>query len=228
MHTARSETSVRCAAGMLKMAALMVLLVIGAYLTAVAAWSGRQPWLGWLSLVPLFLVIRTWRPASALLAGAIWGFAVYAFSAGRPDAVVPAVPASLALLVAIPAVYASAATWLTRRIGFNPFVLGVAWMLAEFALDSFAGLQSRQLGEASHVTPLLHWIGSALGYVFVAFVIALASASVVSAIGRVRFDAGPGRCPIVSPGPAGSLSPQTFFRSPLFAIRPLRPRGPPP
>ena len=74
---------------------------------------------------------------------------------------------------------------------------------------------------------LIHWIGGALGYVLVAFVVALVNAALVSVLSRVRVCAG---SPGYLPGSAGCrtrLVPQTFSCFPLFAIPVSQPRAPP-
>ena len=51
-------------------ASLTVSLVVGAAIMAVAVELSACSWLGWFALVPLFLVIRRWRPTVAALGGA--------------------------------------------------------------------------------------------------------------------------------------------------------------
>lgn len=212
--------------GVLKKAGLVASLAASAYLMALANGSAGCAWLGWFSLVPLFLVIRLWRPTIAMLAGAFWGASLYAFSVAQPEAAVSPTVQGLLLLPAIPALYAYLGAWLTRRIGFNPFILGVAWMGLELALAPVGvrvGLVAATQGDGTFI----HWVGGALGYVLVAFLVALVNASLVSVLGGVRL-----RIPqlvyrISSPASGASVSPRTFVYSSLFAIGPSRPRAPP-
>ncbi len=210
-----------------KTAALTGALLGGAYLMAIAVGSPGHAWLGLFSLVPLFLAIRLWRPMRALLAGGLWGASLWAFTQTEPGAAVSSSLGSLALLSAIPAAYACLGAWLTRRIGFNPFVLGFGWMGVELALGP-AGLRTGLLGTVEGQGAFLHWIGGALGYVLVAFVIALLSASVVSALSAARWPALRRTCRIPSANHGALLAPQTFFCFSLSAFHPLRPRAPPP
>ncbi len=214
------------ASTLVKPAALIVSLIGAAYLMALAIGSPERPWLGWLTLLPLFVAIRACRPLNALLSGGLWGLSLYLFSVTTVDSGVSPGVFSLALFTAIPAIYAYLGSRLTRWVGFNPFVLGVAWMGVELAFAPL-GLRHGLLAGAQGDTTLMHWIGGALGYVLVAFVVALVSASLVSALGAVhlRFPR-PLRLTRSDDG-GGRLVPQTFSCFPLFAIPPSRPRAPP-
>lgn len=206
--------------------AVVASLVLGAKLMAAGIAAGSPAWVALFALVPLFLAIRLWRPARAALSGALWGASLYAFSAGQPDSGVSPTLLSAALLTLIPAAYASLGALVTRRMGFNPFILGFAWMGVELALGP-AGLRTGLLGGVAGEGTVMGWIGQGLGYVLVAFVIASVSASLVSVLGRARWSV-PGRqYRRVSSNHGAPLLPQTFFRSPLYAIRPSRPRAPP-
>lgn len=234
MRAVKRQGSGRRSGHAARTAALIIALVISACL-AVASVSDRCPtaggstghaWLGWFSLIPLFLVIRLWRPTGAMLAGGLWGICLYVFSVGQPDAPVASTVQSLLLLAGPPAIYAYLGARLTRWIGFNPFVLGVAWMGVELALGP-AGLRIGPLGGTSADGTFLHWVSQALGYTLAAFLIALVSASLASVLGGGRLRIVPLAYRIASRDPGASLMPQTFFCLPLFAIRPSRPRGPP-
>ena len=204
-------------------AALVVSLLVGARLMALAVGSDGYAWLGWFSLVPLFLVIRLWRPARAMLAGALWGISLCLFSVGQlaPPVGVP----SLLLLAAAPAIYAYFGARLTRWIGFNPFVLGVAWMGVELAIHP-VGLRTGLLGGADG-GPVLHWVGQALGCALAAFLVALVNALLVSLLSSARLSIPQPRRQS-PPGYDGALCcPQVFFFVPRFSIRPSCPRAPP-
>ena len=123
-------------------------------------------------------------PVRATLAGALWGLCFYAFAATAVAVITPATLSWL-LLATIPAAYAGLGAALTRRIGFNPVVLGVGWILVEIALKPL-GLRYGLLAGAQGEGPLLHWVGRLLGYVFVAFVVACASASLLAALSSAR------------------------------------------
>lgn len=209
-----------------KAAALASLLVGSAALLSLALRSHGQPWLGWLVLLPLFAAIRTCRVVGALASGALWGLSLYVFSVDVPESGVSEGLRSLVLLTAVPAIYACVGSVLTRRIGFSPFVLGVSWMGVELGLESLGLHNGLLAGLQGDGTPV-HWVGNALGYVLVAFLVAYVNACLFSVLNHVW--------PVISrPYPvAGSgayptrLWPQTFSCFPLFIIRPAQPRAPP-
>ena len=120
----------RCATGV----ALAGLLLAGAFAMAVGMGPGDHSWLGWGSLLPLFITIRWLSPWRALLCGALWGgalcgFSVYAVPAGIEPAIL-----SLLLLMVVPGLYACFGAWFTRWYRFDPLVLGVGWIGVELAL----------------------------------------------------------------------------------------------
>ena len=226
MGVRKRASPVRRTKRAVKAGALVGALLVGAELMARAGASPDQAWLGWFALVPLFLAIRLWRPAACMSAGALWGFSLYVFSLGQADAAVSPAVGSLLLLTLIPAAYASVGAWVTRRIGFNPFILGFGWMGVELALEP-AGLAAGLLGAARGNGTLLDWLGGALGYVLVAFVIALGTASLVSVLSAARLRIPQHRCAAPSPDRGAWVTSQTFSCFPLFAIHPPRPRAPP-
>ena len=209
-----------------KPAALMLSLVGSAYLMALAVGSSAYPGLSLLTLLPLFLAIRVCRPTCAALSGALWGLSLYAFSVtGSGHSIDPSV-GSLALLTAIPALYSYFSARLVRWIGFNPFVLGVSWMGVELALEPL-GLRAGLLAGTQGDGALMHWIGNALGYVLIAFLVAFVSAAIVSVLSRVYVGATAPRYLVGSGDNEFRIVRQTFSCFPLFVIPPPRPRAPP-
>jgi len=88
-------------------------------------------------------------------------------------------------LAGTPAVYAGLASWLTQRIGYSAFVLGVGWMAVELVfsrLEFNIGL----LGSAQPGGSILSWLAHALGSVFVGFIIAYVNAACVALASRIR------------------------------------------
>ena len=116
-----------------KAAALIASLVLSALLTTVALRSPDYHWLAWISFLPLFVAVRWLRPATAALAGGLWGACLYLVSTAGPtpavealapaiDPTAPAIGPSawlLALLMVIPAVYVGLAAGRARAIGFK-------------------------------------------------------------------------------------------------------------
>ncbi|UCC29561.1 MAG: hypothetical protein JSU86_15320 [Phycisphaerales bacterium] len=212
--------------GSVKTAALMLSLVGSAYLMALAVASPAYPGLGLLTLLPLFLAIRVCRPTGAGLGGALWGLSLYAFSVTGSGHSIDASVSSLALLTAIPGLYTYFSARLTRWTGFNPFVLGVSWMGVELALEPL-GLRSGLLAGTQGDGALMHWIGGALGYVLVAFLVAFVSAAIVSVLSRAYVGATAPRYLVGSGDNDFRIVQQTFSCFPLFVIPPSRPRAPP-
>lgn len=134
--------------------------------------------------------------AIATIAGGLWGGSVFLFAVAGDAPVIPATLATAALLVTIPAIYTGLAAALTRRIGFNPFVLAVGWIGVELALTPLnlplgimaaAGVQGDLTGAVAHSGSIfLQWTARLLGYVFIAFLVAAANASLIALLGRAR------------------------------------------
>jgi len=222
VHRVTTRSSYRS----VKSAALILSLVAGAFLMALSLGTSGHSWLGWLTLLPLFIAIRALRPPRAMLCGALWGLSLHVFAVSVFTTGISSGLSSLALLTAIPAAYALLASWVTRRIGFSPFVLGVSWMGVELALRPL-GLHHGLLAATQGDSTLMQWAGGALGYVLVAFVVALGNAVLLLLLSRVPVGvASSGYLPGSSKG-GTRLVPQTFSCFPLFAIPVSRPRAPP-
>ena len=205
---------------------LVVSLVASACLMAAAGGLTDKPWVAWYALLPLFVVIWACRPLVALLAGAFWGVSLYVFSvSGLNPALSPGVVALL-LLAGVPAVYAGLGARLTRWMGFSPFVLGVGWIAVELVLQPL-GLREGVLGGTHGDGTLMGYVAQALGYVHVAFIVALVNALLVSGLAGVP-------AAVASAYRASStgrrerrLFPQTEACLSVFAIFLSRPRAPP-
>lgn len=209
-----------------KSVALAGSLAGSAYLTATAVGSSTHAWMGWLSLLPLFVAIRVLRPLRASACGALWGGCLFAFCVAASRTAVAANLASLAFLTAIPAIYTFLGAWLTRWVGFSPFVLGVGWMGVELALAPL-GLHSGLLAGTQDHTALMDYIGRALGYVVVAFLVAYVNAALVAVLARVRLSVPRFIPTTASPDCGRSLISQIFGCLSLFAFQPSHPRAPP-
>lgn len=209
-----------------KRAALVLSLVGSAYVMGAVIPSGEYSWLRWLALLPLLASIRLCRPHGAMLCGALWGLTLCMFSAAAGSAAFSPSVCSLALAAAIPAFYTGAGAWLTRRIGFSPLVLGVGWMGVELAFEPL-GLRSSLLAGARGDGIVLHWVGSALGYVLAAFVVAYVSAWLLSAVTRVRIVMPQARTAFGAGYLRTLLLPQDVPNTSLLFIEATRPRGPP-
>ena len=207
-------------------AILAVSLMASAYLMAFATGPAGPRWVGWYALLPLFVAIRVYRPAAALLAGALWGGSLYFFAASGLGSIVSPGLGSLLLLVALPAIYAYLGARLTRWIGFSPFVLGVGWIGVELGLAPL-GLGEGLLGTTQSETTLLHWIASALGYVHVALLAALFNAYLVMLLSRVRVQVSSPRRVFGVRHIRRLLLPQDVSHPSLLFIEAIRPRGPP-
>ena len=224
--TAGGKGCVQAKSGTGRKAALILAVIVGAWLTALSMSSEAHAWLGWFALVPIFFMIRLWRPTHALLGGAIWGACLFAFSSGSFQEAPVSALARFLRSTAAPAIYCGSAAWLSRRIGFSPFVLGVGWMGVEFALVQ-AGFRTGLLGLAAGGGGVLHWLGEILGWIFVCFLFALLNAWVVVGLGRVRLCAGPRRARTSITDSISYFASQTFAGFPLFSVPASQPRAPP-
>ena len=238
-------------------ALLILMLVAGAYLMAMATAPTNRSWLGWFTLFPLFVAIRVQRPLRAMLSGAVWGLSLYAFlsagvaTLGGPEAwrlslygglfstniasqggaeagwLIHGLPVPLLLFTVVPALYGLLGAALTRWIGFSPFVLGVGWVGVELALAPL-GLRYGVLGAAQTDAWFFPAVGHLLGYVFVAFLAAYVSALLVTVLTRVAVSCLDDPRVFNAGRRAGStLLPQTFRCFPLYIIPACQPRAPP-
>jgi hypothetical protein len=162
----------------------------------------------------------------ALACGALWGASLFVFSITAGRTAVAANLWSFALLTCIPALYTFLGASLTRWMGFSPFVLGVGWMGVELALAPL-GLHSGLLAGTQDHTALMDYIGRALGYVLIGFLVAYVNAALVAVVAGVRL-----RLPrpfLVTRSGNGIL----FLRSQivgclsLVTLQPSNPRAPP-
>lgn len=211
----------------LKALALTASFVASAYLMSVAIARPQYWWLGWITLLPLFQAMRVLCPVRAMACGVLWGTAVYGFGTTVTQTGIVRGVDSLLLLSLIPGVYAYAGACLTQRIGFVPFMLALGWVGVEFALCPL-GLRQGLLAGTQGDAVMFRTVGSAAGYVVVAFVVAYINAALLSVLSGVarrirkqRFvlrgslDA---RRPFIAVGALQDL---------FCLIGPLQPRAPP-
>jgi len=208
--------------------ALIGAVLGSAYLTAVTSRTSAYPPAGFLALLPLFAAVRILSPWRALGLGVLWGAALFVFGTyplGGSPLFSPTLGHLCVLSTAVGA-YAFVGAALTRRIGFSPFVLGVGWMGVELALAP-VGLHNGLLSATQGDTALMDYIGRALGYVLVAFLVAYINALLVEVLGRV---------PLRWPRPfraAAHDDTEVLLRSQivgclsLVALQPSHPRAPP-
>jgi len=204
--------------------ALVGALSGSAFLTAHAAQAGVPFWVGWLALAPFFAAIRALRPILAMLCGALWGASLFVFTGGGSEPDNPIVVGLL--LTVVPAAYAYLAAYATRWIGFSPFVLGVGWMGVELALAP-VGLHNGLLSATQGDTALMDYIGRALGYVLVAFLVAYVNALLVEVLGRVPLRLARSLWAAARDDAEILLRSQIVGCLSLVALQPSRPRAPP-
>ncbi len=209
-----------------RVAALFASLILSAYGVALALSTVELPWLGWVTLLPLFVAIRRLTPRAAMLAGGVWGLSLLASTTVLLDTAVSLSPVSAALMLAVPAIYVGLGSRLTRRIGFSPFVLAVGWIAVEFALTPL-GLRHGLLAGTQGGGSLVQTVGGFLGYVFVAFIIAYASGMFVAAIGLLRALIVWFITAVDTLDPLGSVIPQSTRLVPIRVPGASRSRAPP-
>jgi len=160
-----------------------------------------------------------------MLCGGLWGLCLYLFVAAA-GSVIPSTTPALALLTIIPAAYAGLGALLTRRIGFNPLVLGLGWVLVEVALKPL-GLRSGLLAGTQAGGTLVYWVGQVLGYVLVAFLVAYVNASLLAVLTCARLSVFRQKSLAELPDPWAHPALPRFWFVPLLAPRQAYPRVPP-
>ena len=219
-----------------KAVSLAVSLTLSALLTAAALRSPDYSWLAWISFLPLFVVVRWLRPATAALAGGLWGTSLYVFSTAGPTPTVEALTSTigpsawlLALLIVIPAVYVGLAARHARAIGFKLLTLALGWTLVTAVLHYYnpAGTSEGLLAGSQSEGPHLHWMARLLGYVGVAFLVACANASLVGMLCSARLCLPACRSLAGSPNVVGRLPLQGVPAIQPWTLRQSYPRAPP-
>lgn len=185
MRAAATPSPARCRPGYVQLAVLVASLVLSAAVTGAAAQSGQHSWLAWISLLPLFWAIRSLGPLGATLSGALWGGCLYGFLAAGATPAVPPALWTTALLTVVPGAYAASCSLVTRRLGFNPLVLGLGWVVVEFAVRPL-GLPSGLLASTQTGGVLANVLSSLFGYAFVALLLVCGNASLVSILSTAR------------------------------------------
>ena len=175
--------------------------------------SGQHPVIGLLGLLPLIHVCQVSTPERALVAGGVWGAALYVFSALFGQSLVERGVGSIVLLTLVPATDACFGAWVTRRVGFKPFVLALGWLLVELALRPVVLGQGLLAGTQSHT--LLVSIGSVLGYGWVAFAVVFLMAWTLRVAGCIELE-------LSWPDPAETLREALSTAFPILpALRPI-------
>ncbi len=201
-------------------------IAVSAASVALAIGSSQLQGLILVALVPLLLFVLRRTPSRAASCGAIWGVCLWIACRGGLGPTLASPWAALILLTVVPGAYAGGGAILTRWIGFSPLVLGVAWMGVEVALDP-VGLRLGLLGATLEQGLLAQTLGSAFGYVLVAFVVAYINAILVSVFDRVRTLSSGTHPPSSSGDRPRVVEPQTRPIHSHIACNPSQPRAPP-
>lgn len=189
-------------------AALLLAIVISAYLLTVSSVRPQASWVIWLALVPLFTAIRIYGPVRAGVCGAMWSLSLFGFSwlfsvgSFRVDfsaASAVAHPASwianfsMLTALAAPALFAAAASALTRWIGFSPLILAVGWLGVELVASPLVPPPTVPAWLAVQ-HPIFETVARALGYAFVALLAAYINGWIVEGLTRLpRYRSDPRR-----------------------------------
>lgn len=153
-------------------------LMIGAFMMTLALQAAQARWLGWVTLLPLFLVIRQLAPIRAGLAAAFWGTCFAGFSTLAPHGLIDVSVQSFGLIALVTGVYGFLASHVTRRVGLSPLLLAIGWVGVEFALQplsSHNGLLAGTQGDGLFIRT----IGQVAGYILVAFLVAYVNATIL-------------------------------------------------
>lgn len=165
-------------------ALLLGSLVASAYFMALALDLANNRWVGWVTLLPLFLSIRLFSPCWALCAGTLWGSSLCIFSASVGLATAEPSLGSVVLLALIPGGYACLGSLMTRRIGFSPLLLGLGWLGVELVLQPVLlhrGLLASTQGDGL----IIRTLGNLAGYLLVAFLVAYVNATLLTILDDV-------------------------------------------
>ena len=154
-------------------------LAFSACLMAIALQSPAGVWLGWFTLIPLFLSIRVLSPLRAFFAGAFWGLCLFVFATVSGAAPFAPNVWSAFLLGAVPGVYALLGARLTRQKGFSPLLLGLGWIAVELALRPL-GFRYGLLAATQGSGLVVRTMGYLAGYVMVAFIVAYVNAMLLT------------------------------------------------
>jgi len=155
-----------------------------ATLMALAIGSPRYGWLGWITLVPLFLAIRTLSPLRSMLAGGFWGLSLFvAFAASGYVTWQGFWPPLLAVVLA-PSLYSGWGARITLRRGFRPLLLALGWVGVEFALRPLA-IHNGLLAGTQNDGWIIRIAGQLGGYLFVAFLLACVNALILAVLSSV-------------------------------------------
>jgi apolipoprotein N-acyltransferase len=206
--------------------ALAAALAASAFGMALSTGSSDLGALGWVTLLPLFQAIRVLAPLEAAVAGGFWGACVFGSALLVGGLSLRTDLTGLALITAIPAVYAGLGAGMTRRIGFSPYLLALGWIGVEFALHPL-GLVNGLLAATQGDGFALRILGSFAGYVLVAFVVAYINATLLCVLSQVRKACGGSRFSGGGSGGIRQLITQVQVVPIRTFIRQAQPRGPP-
>lgn len=200
---ARSEVGAKKRLGGFRCAALGVSLACSALLTALALQFPHFGWFAWFSFLPIIVSIRVLRPETAAFAGGSWGACLYlafsAFGSTRFDGMDRSVGSglyvlhpsagSLALLIAISAVYVGLSARPARAIVFRLLTLALGWTLVQAVLQNHlaSGVDQGLLGSSEGEDRYVQLFARLLGYVCMTLLVACVNASLVGlfSVGRL-------------------------------------------
>ncbi len=226
MGAARANDVSRDRHSVARAAVLVLSVIAGAYVMALAVESPKHWWLGWVTLLPLLLCIRVLSPFRAMLAGGVWGLSLFVFSVGATETQIAPTLGSAVLLSVIPALYAYLGARQTRQVGFSPLLLALGWVGVEFALRPL-GLRHGLLAGTQGDGVVIGLLGSFAGYVLVAFLVAYVNASLLSVLTHMHGRIPSSRFVTRTGSPARPFFPLEVPGFLFRLIRPARPRAPP-
>ncbi len=144
----------------------MILVLVSAFVFTLVSESTHSL-LSFLCLLPLLRAAQGMRPAHAMGVGALWGSSACLFAALDGGSAITASAVGVVGLLVAPALYACGGSWVTRRVGFSPFVLALGWILIECTL----GQSTRGALIGSSDSGMLAVVGRHLGSAWSAFVV---------------------------------------------------------
>ena len=209
------------------LAVLVVVLAMGAVLTALSAERKVPICFNVVGILPVFLAIQLVRPSVAAMLAGFWGLCVVTLPGGQAR-MGASDPAILLLAIAMPALHAWICASVTHRVRFSPLMIAFAWVGVELAFVGL-GLERGFIGSFVDQGPIVGWLSSSLGTLFAGLLVAYLAAWLGLAISEADRLMPSVRRPLRA---YIELFSNTLFRNEIlptlrFASQPCIPRGPP-
>ncbi len=136
-----------------------------------------------IGLLPLILSARTMAPAFAAVGGLVWALALVGIEA--TEAVSGAGIQQFVVVPLVVATTAAMAACLSRRFGFNPFLVAVLWLAVEWVAIGTGIASEGVLGRTLHDHPMFGAIAVGLGSLQVALLLTLVTVGAATTLAAI-------------------------------------------